>query len=91
MDADENGAIIDGMKALLRASGKRLVSVPRYWRIAAIHPGSPQRVFLDFYGSVGASVPVKWGGNVEQYTFVYDLLENKTAPWNFKAKTRRVA
>ena len=38
MDADETGAIIDGMKALLRASGKRLVSVPRYWRIAAIHP-----------------------------------------------------
>ena len=90
MDADEGG-IVEGMKALLRASGSRLVSVPRYWRIAAIHPGSPRRVFIDFYGSVGASVPVKWAGSVEQYTFVYDLLENKTAPWNFKAKTRRLA
>ena len=88
MDADEGG-IVEGMKALLRASGSRLVSVPRYWRIAAIHPGSPRRVFIDFYGSVGASVPVKWAGSIEQYTFVYDLLENKTAPWNFKAKTRR--
>lgn len=90
MDADE-GSIVEGMKALLRASGSRLVSVPRYWRIAAIHPGSPRRVWIDFYGSVGASVPVKWAGSVEQYTFVYDLLENKTAPWNFKAKTRRAA
>ena len=91
MDADDDGQVIATMQGLLRASGSRLVSLPRYWRIAAIHPGSPQRVYLDFYGSVGAAVPVKWGGSVEQYTFVYDLLENKTAPWNFKAKTRRLA
>lgn len=90
MDADENG-VVDGMVGIIRASGARTVSSPRYWRIAAIRPGSVRRVWLDYYGSIGATAERKVGGAIEQRTFVFDLLENKEQPWNFKVKTRRPA
>jgi hypothetical protein len=90
MDCDDTEQV-PGMVGLIRASGARTVSEPRYWGIVAIRPGSPRRVWLDFYGSIGNSAEIKFAGTVEQRTFVFDLLENKGADWNFRVKTRRPA
>lgn len=71
--------------------GGRYVSKAGYWRIEMVSPIAPYRIRCEFYGSIGANIPRKFGGNIEQRTFVFDLIENRDQPWALRWITRRPA
>ena len=86
MDCDETGEV----PALL-AEGRRYVSGARWWHLVATCPEAPYKIVVDFYGSLGTSVPRKFAGNIEQRMFPIDLLENEVEGFNFRVTTYRPA
>ncbi len=88
LDCDDSGDV-----TALLANGQpgtnRYISKPSYWRVEMVCPIAPYRIRMEFWGSIGAAIPRKFNGNVEQRTFVFDLIENRDQPWALRWITRR--